>query len=895
MLKYFFVLTLLFVFSKAEKSKDNYGLKKVMKPESLRVHENDQILDILEGDSPIEQKIRFKFQEESNGQLCDVCKTLLESVSEYVKEHESTIPDALNALCDELFHTHQSEKDLCEVIVQSQLKNIIAYIEEGTNPDIAYRRFRLSDAGPSFAIHGVRLNRLQLNRSARSITNCIDQLPFSIDEEPTLVFGDWEEVSFASSNDSTKVNGHFYTSHVVLENKNQITVRETKFNTGDWGISIRLEQWVNDTRKVLVIPGMQKHPEDYFIVLVKETFLVTIVTPSTVFSPYTIMEVFGQGMVMAPTDCPLFQTELTCTRDVLYSVFAGADPGKVEDAGNRLAVETAQILKASSTSTATSLFANTQCAFCLKFNFNGVSYVDMARFSIWSPEFNPWAYDQQEKPTDAPLPKFSIEIQQYIDISSIYVTGYSVPNCSYTTPKEYITEERKVTEKLETWTFTAQCVMISWRPSDIDETLPDTSFLFTVRQLPDCKATYPLLDENSPSFAFHASDLQDYSKNNPLSAFCVETCTGCQLEIEFAYYCEQIDCEPIKEVPFSINAEIFSHWDRDCKRSLTFPNQTNVMSCLLRIEWNGTLARANGKLALVWAANASLANRSAFLVTVPQLFDDDNVYNLLPTFASEIPIQESQNEVWYIVVFPNDVPVRVLKGMYSDPINTECSYDLYILSPHITSNRTDHFLMSINENISFVDFYLESRVYTLKVPSGCSPIVTTEPTNISLSERIVKQDLCLGTTIITTSGYLNKWSPFDEAVPLSHQVTCDDVSSLLIKVNMHALFDGTLTLAFNDTTDGEIDEKSILPGDYPLGYEIIVSNATSVMVSWEPPENGSVHNETQNEAGAFVSVYMEEAEEEPPKKLSSKLWYWLGPLIGLLAMTPFFYIGLKTG
>ncbi|CAJ0915503.1 unnamed protein product, partial [Mesorhabditis belari] len=565
MLKYFFVLTLLFVFSKAEKSKDNYGLKKVMKPESLRVRENDQILDILEGDSPIEQKIRFKFQEESNGQLCDVCKTLLESVSEYVKEHESTIPDALNALCDELFHTHQSEKDLCEVIVQSQLKNIIAYIEEGTNPDIAYRRFRLTDAGPSFAIHGVRLNRLQafqLFTSNPSITanflldftvydcaepsstpnptllktNCIDQLPFSIDEEPTLVFGDWEEVSFASSIDPTKVNGHFYTSHVVLENKNLITVRETKFNTGDWGLSIRLEQWVNDTRKVLVIPGMQQHPEDYFTVLVKETFLVTIVTPSTVFSPYTIMEVFGHGMVMALTDCPLFQTELTCARDVLYSVFAGADPGKVEDGGNRLAVETAQILKASSTSTATSLFANTQCAFCLKFNllnsFNDVRYVDMARFSIWSPAFNPWEYDQNEKvgwiggnacrgsclnfgqianhPTDAPLPKFSIEIQQLIDIGSLYLTGFSVPDCSFSTPKEYITEERTVTE-LETWTFTAQCVMISWRPSDIDETRPDTSYLFTVRQLPDCKATYPLLDENSPTFAFHASDLQAYS------------------------------------------------------------------------------------------------------------------------------------------------------------------------------------------------------------------------------------------------------------------------------------------------------------------------------------------------------------------------------------------------
>ncbi|CAJ0573399.1 unnamed protein product, partial [Mesorhabditis spiculigera] len=134
MYKLLVAVAFLIALAMAQNPKLDYGMKKVVKPHDLLVDESDQAMDILEGE--VEQEVHYKLELQPNGAMCGVCQMLFSELYEYIKTHEASIPDALNALCDQMFARHPSELEMCEMLVQTQMKRIIDLIEGGTQPDV---------------------------------------------------------------------------------------------------------------------------------------------------------------------------------------------------------------------------------------------------------------------------------------------------------------------------------------------------------------------------------------------------------------------------------------------------------------------------------------------------------------------------------------------------------------------------------------------------------------------------------------------------------------------------------------------------------------------------------------------------------------------------------------
>ncbi|CAJ0953847.1 unnamed protein product, partial [Mesorhabditis belari] len=322
------------------------------------------------------------------------------------------------------------------------------------------RTFQLDLQTPSFAIHGARLStffaiEISTNVSVNFLIDitqndcknkrdnageeiCDDLLPILIDDDSLAPFG-----SIADNG----TFGYFYKSQHKLEHKLVFLIRHNPdVDFLEYGISIRVEEWINENKSVLVIPGIENQGDDFYI-MIQEDVIATVVDSPT-------------------TD--------NAENFLLYS-----------------------------TSTAASVFSNDQCSFCLHFDtrkpeqsYQGVSYLNIERFSILTPPFFPWIHDTSEKigyfqnsqfiiagelsnqTTDMSYFKARIKRLQGVTVTMF---AYSELHCLADNDNDETFHESVNSKQAPEWSFQAKCIRLSWEPNKTyDE---ETGFLIEIQEV----------------------------------------------------------------------------------------------------------------------------------------------------------------------------------------------------------------------------------------------------------------------------------------------------------------------------------------------------------------------------------------------------------------------------
>ncbi|CAJ0926176.1 unnamed protein product, partial [Mesorhabditis belari] len=444
----------------------------------------------------------------------------------------------------------------------------------GQSPILASRNFQLAKDSPSFAIHGDRLQNFSSigvsakeiadflidvtqtdcqelpTRKSKSLTKnepvCTDPIPFTINGiSPTATFD--EEILYSSSPGNTQI-GHFYASSFKIENETLLTVRPNEKVKSNYAISFRVRQWVNETQKILVLPGTTRHL--IYEVLIKSGVTATIVpNPKTYFSSENLR---GPLTKQTPVDhqiesktCSFFQSNITCSTQKLYQIYAGSDPGIAKNP-KHLLIETESGTSIDSRNSASSVFTRNQCNFCLIYNTN-IPALSLDVFSLWTPFWYPWFFDLPDKSMFSPQNdkqvyyEYAAEFKPFIgelkQLSGGEVIVYGTKAACDTTTFKFSYTSVPFYPKIP---FQAQCIRFLFCP------------------FVNGRRTMQLyLDEKSPSFAIHGFRLAMFETITMTPV----NCTFCKWIIDYT----QANCidsgsstEPgncFDPIPFLINGE----------------------------------------------------------------------------------------------------------------------------------------------------------------------------------------------------------------------------------------------------------------------------------------------------------------------------------------------------
>ncbi|CAJ0954304.1 unnamed protein product, partial [Mesorhabditis belari] len=717
---------------------------------------------------------------------------------------------------------------------------------------------------PSFAIHGNRLQNEEriLIFTNSTITLLVDvtqygansTLPIIFDGE-TLPKTAFQNIPFASKSNDRQAKGYFSTTSLTIANKSAFYLRHNPdVHNVEYAVSFRVKEWVNDTRQVLVIPGLQSQDE-LFYVLVKPKSLVTVVSnPNTYKTSDTFVYPF---IMMAPSNesCPLFQGSITCPPTTIYSSFVGADPGYSLNSDHHLADERAGAFKAYITSTAGTMFPNEDCGFCLRFdtrdsphiyNLNE-SYLNMNGYSIWTPPYYPWTHDLREK------------IDYYAQDGAINVgIGGEIVNYANDTAPFFLATVKRMSGSLRVQAHKgaqgAACMTSPYEQQKCaslyqmeNPITVKSGYLMIIEEgkgVTSCALTYSLND--APFVAIPSTDLRSLTTSD--QALCIQPCANCTLTIEFTYYCaatQLAECKLVNdEPPLWVNPTDASLSGTECKTSFILPDGTLFVSC-------GLVARADN-LFITWnrdPQNDFALNKSALSIAVLDLVKDSSQYKVLPNGAKSFPVKKSNQTTWLSFVF-GDEP-KLLKAINSAKKgNVNCSYNLFIHSPDQSAG--DRFLMNINENETFVDQYLINRVYAFQVPPGCTPIFTMEPIELA------------------SMGHKDRLVGPQRSIAVGHNDRLRWVTTIDCSGSQRST-----ALGHNDRL------QIVSSSDYDWPREFSLKNVTSIVLSWAPTSS-SAHNG----ALAFISAGKSTAKGEAEKIGESIPWLWivLGMSVSLILL-----------
>ncbi|CAJ0926195.1 unnamed protein product, partial [Mesorhabditis belari] len=283
------------------------------------------------------------------------------------------------------------------------------------NDAAKYNEFVLDELNPSFALHGMRLKKLEsitvfgcdgcdflIDYTQRGCTTeqeniCKDPIPFTINWnnlDPSD--GQQEVIPFQDNS-----NEFFYAFAFKCSQESELAVTLTGENSNlEFAISFRVLQWVDEGKKVIVLPG-SGFPDNPFYVLVRENWVITTVTfpPNLTYdhSPNVALEATKWDQTFAST-CQTDEDLKKCATDAKYSIYFGSAPGKKYNERNHLTDLEANLPLNPRTSAST-IFAVDNCAFCLKYTINPVvPGLDLA--SMWSSFYYPWSFDRADLYTD---------------------------------------------------------------------------------------------------------------------------------------------------------------------------------------------------------------------------------------------------------------------------------------------------------------------------------------------------------------------------------------------------------------------------------------------------------------------------------------------------------------
>ncbi|CAJ0949660.1 unnamed protein product, partial [Mesorhabditis belari] len=282
------------------------------------------------------------------------------------------------------------------------------------------RVIQLDQKTPSFAIHGIRLQRLlavtlitanpidyiiditQNNCSLRAEVSfdCLDEMPFLIDDLDlsSQRFTEYVNYSYYPSND---FKGYYYSSSLTLGNVSNLTLRNLPSNANvsrnEFAISFRVQQWITEAMKVFIIPGI--HDEgalDNFKVLIKPNVIATIVPSPETYKedgPLTMHQVVTPSK--SDEQCRYFKSQISCPDTTAYLTYAGGDPGSTRNKDYLLYDGKDDYLMLTR-NTAVSVFTDDNCTFCLAFDTRSArEWLD--HFTLWTPFWYPWLPDRPDQ------------------------------------------------------------------------------------------------------------------------------------------------------------------------------------------------------------------------------------------------------------------------------------------------------------------------------------------------------------------------------------------------------------------------------------------------------------------------------------------------------------------
>ncbi|CAJ0949579.1 unnamed protein product, partial [Mesorhabditis belari] len=492
-----------------------------------------------------------------------------------------------------------------------------------------------------------------------------------------------------------------------FENTFQWKVNDLIENGPGFLINLREEK-----TKVLVIPGIGgktkgkligdslSSPNTLKYVIVEQNEAVTVVPAldnykfnganGPAVGSSTILRPINAAARFWPHDiCSKFPRKFDCPDETIFQSYAGGDPGLNQSANHLLVRGRSDELQIESTSTATSLFTDQQCAFCLEYDIDMKSNIlesvySLNRMSLLSPLYYPWTFDFYRMndllkdgcqfrrafiatypDIDKDLPTFTAEFT-HLNSGTAEWKIWTNDECFDGEPtftRNYTTlSERKIED------FEASCVEVSWCPSSLYDR--QSGFLLIIRELPTCGFTHQLIDGNSPTFAFDAQDLFSYSANS--------------------------------------------------------------------------------------------------------------TYKILPSTPSEFFLNASEKPLWIALSFKMEDEVNVLRKLASSPPNIGCQYDLFVLSSRTTNDQSDTgFLMTIDEGQpSFIESYLESRVYSLYIPLGQSSLMDASVTIFELYDGFLAITFKFQNASEETNEDTIQMSPGDSSLPAN--ITRENVASVTI-------------------------------------------------------------------------------------------------------------------
>ncbi|CAJ0958056.1 unnamed protein product, partial [Mesorhabditis belari] len=787
------------------------------------------------------------------------------------------------------------------------------------------RKYTLTEETPTFVIHSFRISPeetpfqgfilalenfddviIDITRDScdqwldgnSSSSVCVNPTQFTINGRhfnmPDEAFG--EKISWAVNLDDRKAGGYYWTQNFVLKQQKEFEVVEVPVsNSCIYAVSFRARNWVNETKKVLLIPETDHDNPiyvtvtEYHYVLVEEEVVVTLVPSFHVLPiPCPILKPINQISALSPNDCSKISESLNCDARTIFKGYAGGEPGRKRNPDHFIVEGRSEEMRLTSSSSATTLFTDQRCAFCLVYALDGCKRPLEPSLNFTFPlddmvtlsqPFYPWIFDrydwvdrtemtalEPQEPHELRIEftKFTrgtAEIALFNETNDIFSQNFT------TMPEKVISQKAKV-------------VRVAWTPDNDNQT--DSGYMAIVRRLPACPVEHRLDVDTQPTLAFRALDLYSISVKSPRQSFCFGTCTNCTLLIEFSFYCfDSMDCDI--EVPFLIDVTKPPKWDEECKKSFEISTQTTINSCKISVKTF---------LSLLWdygmPQSDLLKNNSAFLISVPELLEESHTYEVFSCDEfCEVTVDKSSYLTTIVLVLQEEKNgTYVLTSLQSHPVNAKCQYDLNIQSLQNQNNTKDlHFLLTIDESAPFIEQYLENRVYSLTIPPGCSPKIVIEVRKYpSQLDRTNEQKLCQkGTAMIDSPGYLDPFinetfSVTFSNLSLSRLVICNDGLLLTVRGEVVALFDGTLQIDYKGQ-QGDIIASEIWHSsdDYTSTFNKTHEKVVSVLIIWTP-------NGTPFGGGALVLVHVDEVRtlgNDPPKN-KSKPWKWIVPTVVLL-------------
>ncbi|CAJ0936439.1 unnamed protein product, partial [Mesorhabditis belari] len=306
------------------------------------------------------------------------------------------------------------------------------------DPDNHVRHYYLDDQTPSMAIHWVFMATfdsilIEIHEPSEILMDwtqygcagldkldnstpmrpCADEVPFLLDgAKPDDGNLKQDVIPFAGSkqNNIAFTIGNYYTTHLKLSTRSKVVLTPVLTATNvEFAIAIRASNWVNVTKKLIVLPWRNPEHNDgsMLYIQMKEGWIATVVANpnAPIHGPYGVLKVVGKNYgPYQEIDCPVFrqktnEEELSCPDETIYESFAGSDPGYSRNQRHFLVDGEAYELKVITRSSATTMQAKSECKYCLQFYMwdnMGPGYYKLSQMSIISPPWHPWIFDEVE-------------------------------------------------------------------------------------------------------------------------------------------------------------------------------------------------------------------------------------------------------------------------------------------------------------------------------------------------------------------------------------------------------------------------------------------------------------------------------------------------------------------